>query len=130
MTALTTMTAKELIELEQLQKLAHEATDAYNLITTTFSSSFGVNQTSISVYDISDHDEYYGYAHLTSDGKWIYHDNWWGGRDGIIDCRNAETIYAKLRDDYLKIQSCNNIPIGTIVREFRTFLKELKEKNK
>lgn len=126
------MTAKELMLMGTLVKLAEESYEAERLIKERYSAAFGIGKTTIPVYHTESCGEYYGDATLSVDGKFTYRDNWWGGREYSFST-DAESIFKMLRSCYLLENGmadtdperfdCNIENIGDYFRQFIASIK-------
>lgn len=126
---LETMRVQDFINLQKFHELAHEAIEAERIIQKAFMESFGIGKEKIEVYHTESFGEYYGDATLSIDGKWHFHDNWWGGRDWEIDV-TADGIFELFREAYY-IE--NSLPhkmdlANTPATHFRRFIEETKAK--
>ena len=123
------MRVQDFINLQRFHDFAHEAIEAEKIIQHIYKTSFGAGQQIINVYYTESFGEYYGNATLSTDGKWHYHDNWWGNRDWEINV-DADGIFELFREAYY-IE--NNLPhkiehADTPAMHFRRFIEEAKEK--
>lgn len=129
------MSAQEIVLIKVFAELAEEAFKAEQLIKEHFDSSFGLGKKEIHVYHTESFGEYYGDGHLTIDGVFKYHDNWWGGRDYQFSC-DADGIYRMLRSCYLRKNKLDKLEterfdcqIEHIDGYFREFIEKLLKGN-
>ena len=126
---LNNLTVQELLEFEDLLKIAKEAEEARSVMKKAFSNAFGSEKSSIHVYHNTAFGEYFADAVLSKDFEWHFHDNWWNGRDWFIDCSSAEGIYKFLRGAYYaKINEASSNSFETPATHFRQFISETKAK--
>lgn len=124
---LEAMRVQDFINLQRFHVLAHEAVEAEKIIRRAYKQFFGLGQQIISVYHTESYAGYYGEATLSIDGKWHYHDNWWGGRDWEINV-DADGIFQLFREAYY-IE--NNLPhklkhADIPAMHFRQFIEKTK----
>ncbi|MBR3280675.1 MAG: hypothetical protein IKI57_02340 [Clostridia bacterium] len=94
------LSVNDLLMLNDFQRIAKEAQNAYELIAKKYANSFGIGTKEIEVYERVE-TEYSGYGVLTIDGVFKYHDNWWGGRDWEIKVSSPDGIFHIFRLQYL-----------------------------
>lgn len=129
-----TMSAQELLLQKDLTKLAEEAAKASEIIEKSFSSSFGLGKTEISVFHVERFGEYSGDATLNINGTWHFTDNWGGGNSYEVSC-SMNGIYKCYRAHYLKEKNLyglvpeNERHNADVAQEFRKFISELEEKS-
>lgn len=95
------LSARDLHFLSDFLKLADEAAEAEKAIKERYkTATFALNQQEIQVYMVSSFGEYEGEGYLSVNGRFRYHDNWWGGREWEIYL-NEEQIYKVFKTHYL-----------------------------
>ena len=103
------MRVEDFLKLQRFHELAHEALEAEKVVKDVC-FKYAVDTESLQVYEYEAFSEYYGYATLSRNCMWHYHDNWWGGRDWYIPC-TADGIYELFRNAYLE-ETKQQIPNG------------------
>ena len=98
---LLSMSGESVKLFKVLPELYEEAEEAEKIIAKKFETGFGPKNRQICVYSTSSFGEYEGHGYYGIDNKFVYRDNWWGGRSFELTC-TAEGIYSFLRSCYLR----------------------------
>jgi hypothetical protein len=83
-------------------KVANFADKAEKAIAANYNESFGIGNQKIKVYSASNSDNSC-VAMLTISGVWMWHDEWWGGRNYEVKC-TAEDIF----NQFVELIECDD----------------------